>query len=366
MSGWDEFSRLRIVVEQGREAGLHRGAQFYVSLHGEPLLDEAWGEQDKEQALSSGHLMPWLSSGKPLTAAALGVLYDRGLLQWEDPLSRFLPEWVRFGQPEVTLHQLLTHTAGIENRDLPWPEKSWEEILSTIVQAPPPEERPVGAEARYVVAASWFLLGEVVARLTNQDFSTALKELVLDPLEMTETFCGLPEGEFHSLQDRLGKMYERSAGELSELEWNGPLRVSSASPGGNTRGPARELGRFYESMLPDSETCLLRPQTRDALTSRQRVGLFDQTFGHRLDWGLGFIVNSNRYGAATVPYGFGADAGEACFGHGGSQSSMGFADPARRLVVAWVANGRPGEPRHHSRNQQINEAIYRDVGIVAE
>jgi CubicO group peptidase (beta-lactamase class C family) len=102
------------------------------------------------------------------------------------------------------------------------------------------------------------------------------------------------------------------------------------------------------------------------MTTPQRVGLADQTFGHQLDWGLGFIVNSNRYGAETVPYGFGASASDASFGHGGSQSSMGFADPAHRLVVAWVVNGRPGEPRHHSRNKTINEAVYRDLGIAAE
>jgi CubicO group peptidase (beta-lactamase class C family) len=366
MSDWDHFSQLREVLEAGREAELHRGAQFYLSQNGETLLDEAWGEQDAEQNLSNDHLMLWLSSGKPLTAVALGVLHDRGLLQWDDCLSRFLPEWAMFGQPEVTLRHLLTHTAGFENGELPWPEENWEDIISETIHSPLPDKWAVGEEARYVVAASWFLLGEVVARLTNRDFSSALRELVLDPLELPDTFCGLPEREYDSVKDRLGKMYERSKTGLTELEWNDPRRVTSASPGGNTRGPVRELGRFYESMLPESETCLLKPQTRQAMTTPQRVGLADQTFGHQLDWGLGFIVNSNRYGAETVPYGFGASASDASFGHGGSQSSMGFADPAHRLVVAWVVNGRPGEPRHHSRNKTINEAVYRDLGIAAE
>jgi len=366
MPGWDEFSRLRKALEQGREAGLHRGAQFYISHNGEPLLDDAWGEQDDEHALGNDLLMVWLSSGKPLTAVALGVLHDRGLLEWDDSLSRFLPEWAMFGQPEVTVRHLLTHTAGFENRDLPWPEKNWDDVILEIVRSPLPKEWKVGEQARYVVAASWFLLGEIVARLTNQDFSRALRELVLDPLQLADTFCGLPESEYESVQDRLGKLYERSAEGLVELEWNGLARVTRASPGGNARGPVRELGRFYESLLPGSETCVLKPQTRASMTSRQRAGFVDQTFGHQIDWGLGFIVNSNRYGAETVPYGFGAYAGEASFGHGGSQSSMGFADPGHRLVVAWVANGRPGEPRHHSRNKQINEAIYRDLGIAGE
>ncbi|HBL43542.1 MAG TPA: serine hydrolase, partial [Planctomycetaceae bacterium] len=52
------------------------------------------------------------------------------------------------------------------------------------------------------------------------------------------------------------------------------------------------------------------------------------------------------------------------FGHGGSQSSIAFADPERELVVAVVANGRPGEPRHQRRAREINEAIYEDLRLV--
>ena len=48
-------------------------------------------------------------------------------------------------------------------------------------------------------------------------------------------------------------------------------------------------------------------------------------------------------GAETVPYGFGRFCSEGTFGHGGAQSSIGFADPKHDLVVAWVANVRAGE-----------------------
>lgn len=363
MSAWDEFPNLRIALGQGREAGLHYGVQIYVSRDSETLLDEAWGDQDDANPLSSEHLMPWLSSGKPLTAVALGVLHDRGLLDWEDPMSRFLPAWSKSGQPEVTLRHLLTHTAGFENRELGWPEKSWDEIIGEILQHPLPAEWSIGEEAGYVVAASWFLLGEVISVVTEQSFSAALRELVLDPLGMRDTFCGLSEREYRDVEQSLGRMYERSQQGLIEQGWNDRQRVMSASPGGNTRGPIRELGRFYESLLPEAATSVLRPQTRERMTSRQRSGLYDRTFRHKMDWGLGFIANSNRYGAETVPYGFGPAAGEASFGHGGSQSSIGFADPEHRIVVTWAANGRPGEPRHHVRNKQINKALYRDLGI---
>ena len=92
--------------------------------------------------------------------------------------------------------------------------------------------------------------------------------------------------------------------------------------------------------------------------------MFDQTFQHKVDWGYGIIVNSNQYGAETVPYGFGRHASENTFGHGGAQSSVGFADPQHQLVVAAVANGCPGEELHNERFRELNSAIYEDLGLV--
>ena len=94
---------------------------------------------------------------------------------------------------------------------------------------------------------------------------------------------------------------------------------------------------------------ILSPQSVELFTLRQRIGMFDQTFRHIMDWGLGFQVSSNRYGADTVPYGYGRHASDSTFGHGGSQSSTAFADPEHGLTVAIVCNGMPGEPAHQVR-----------------
>src|SRR5690606_3690664 len=106
-----------------------------------------------------------------------------------------------------------------------------------------------------------------------------------------------------------------------------------ASPGSSARGPIRDLGRFYESLLATltGDDGRFTPQTVEAMVSPHRVGEFDRTFQHTVDFGLGFLVNSNRYGPDTVPYGFGKHASLRAFGHGGSQSSIGFADPEHRL-----------------------------------
>lgn len=92
--------------------------------------------------------------------------------------------------------------------------------------------------------------------------------------------------------------------------------------------------------------------------------MFDHTFKHVMDWGLGFILDSKQYGSDTVPYGYGDHASPRTFGHSGAQSACAFADPEHDLAVAWLCNGLPGEARHQLRQRAINNAIYEDLGLV--
>ena len=100
------------------------------------------------------------------------------------------------------------------------------------------------------------------------------------------------------------------------------------------------------------------------MTARHRVGEFDLTLAHIVDFGLGVIVDSNRYGLETVPYGYGKYCSPRTFGHGGAQSSQGWCDPEVGLVVAYFFNGRPGEAQHNRRSRKLNEAIYADLGLI--
>jgi CubicO group peptidase (beta-lactamase class C family) len=182
-----------------------------------------------------------------------------------------------------------------------------------------------------------------------------------------------------------------NGGDLRLWEIGEPDLATTCIPGSNTRGTARELGRFYEALLRDGRSHsigpnlktlptespesqdhptknlsdkprrLLKPETVAELIRPQRVGLFDETFQHVIDFGLGVVLNSNRYGSGTVPYGFGPVASDKAFGHGGSQSSIAFADPERDLVVVVICNGRPGEGRHQRRMRQILEALEEDL-----
>ena len=81
----DRPPRTREAIEDGIRDRLHLGAQLYVSLHGEPVADAALGEDRPGAPLTRGHLMLWLSSTKPVPAVAIAQLWERGLLELDDP-----------------------------------------------------------------------------------------------------------------------------------------------------------------------------------------------------------------------------------------------------------------------------------------
>jgi CubicO group peptidase (beta-lactamase class C family) len=357
----------RDVLENGVRAGLHPGAQLYVSRRGEIVFDFACGEARDGVPMRTDSIVQWFSAGKPLTAIAIEQLYERGLIQIEAPVRDYLPEFGVGGKEEVTLEHLLTHTGGFRGADKLPADMPWEEVVQRTCEMPLEENWVPGERAGYSTTAAWYILGEIIQRITGEKLDEYVEGQVMEPTGMTDSWLRLPFERYKAYGDRLALMHDTAAVKREPGFLQDAAGMGQCRPGSSARGPIRELGRFYEMLLAGGkvgERQIVREETIRLFTRRHRVGMFDETFLHKLDFGYGFIVNSNRYGAETVPYGYGRYASEATFGHSGAQSSCAFADPEHGLVVAWVANGTPGERPHQKRHREINNAVYEYVGLV--
>ncbi len=353
------------VIQNGITRGLHLGVQLFVSCDRQPAIDLAIGENQQGEVLTSDHLLPWLSAGKPITALAVMQLVEAGLLDLDQPVMALIPEFGQQGKESVTTRHLLTHTAGIEAVSLGWPSTSWDDIIARICAAPLKAGAVAGDSHAYDPQRSWFILGEIIQRLRGRPVAEVLRSDIFEPLGMRDTWLAIPELRYEEYEPRLGRIYVADAGELKMNHSHLRQTVTSPAPGSSCRGPIRELARFYEMLLCGGTwegRSLLRAESVRQMTTRHRVAKFDQTFQHTVDFGLGLIINSNQYGANTIPYGFGRRASTESFGHGGSQSCIGFADPVHRLAVAAVANGYPGEVPHNRRFRELLTALYDDLG----
>lgn len=359
--------RTLAVIHQGLAAGLHVGAQLYVSRRGRVVADLALGLGRAGVEMSPETLMIWLSATKPLVAVALAQLWELGRLELDDPVARHIPEFAAQGKEAVTIRHLLTHTGGFRRSASNWNPAPWEALVARICASPLESGWIPGQKAGYHIASSWVILGELIGRIDGRPVSQYMRQEIFLPLGMNDCWLGMSPEVYRGYGQRIGLMHDTSHHPPQpHVHWDTEASAALVRPGASGRGPIRQLGRFYEMLLNHGRVAdqqILRPQTVEALVARHRSGMFDETFQHVLDWGLGFLVNSRQYGEETVPYGYGPHASQRTFGHGGSQSSAGYADPEHGLAVAFVFNGTPGEKRHQERIRALNRAIYEDLGL---
>lgn len=354
------------LLENGIAGGLQLGAQLFVARAGEVVADLAVGETRPGQPLTTDTLMMWLSSTKPVAAIAIAQLWERGLLGLDDPVAAHVPEFAANGKGGITVRHLLTHTGGIRMLDVGWPAQDWDAIVARICQMRPEPRWPPGGKAGYHQQSSWFVLGEIVQRLSGQQFSAYVRRAILEPLGMVDCWVGMPTERFQDYGPRIGTMFDTEGTAPKDQGWDSAERVVTCAPGSNGVGPMRQLARLYGALIAGGAldgARILLPQTVEAMVARQRAGMFDHTFRFVMDWGLGFIPNPAIYDQPDAPYAYGRHASRRAFGHSGYRSSTAFADPEHGLVVSLAVNGTPSDVAHRERFRAILESIYEDLGL---
>jgi CubicO group peptidase (beta-lactamase class C family) len=358
-------------LEAGLAQGLHIGAQVYVSRDRQVIADYALGHAQPDKPLDADTLMCWLSASKPITAIAIAQLFEVGALNLDDAVAKYVPEFAAHGKDRITLRHVLTHTGGFRAVRFRFPDDGWAGIIEKICDAKPEPNWPAGEKAGYHPHTGWFILGEVVQRVTGQPIDQYVREHIFEPLAMHDSWLGMNERacQIYEGQSRLGALMDTSKDTPRPHVFHHCEQVALPKPGGNAFGPIRELGRFYEMLLSGGQLDgprVLEPETIELFTSAQRVGMFDHTFKHTIDWGLGFIIDSKHHADdpnAKIPYGYGPHASPRTFGHSGWQSSAAFCDPEHNLVVAIICNGTPGEKPHYQRMHELLGAVYEDLGL---
>ncbi len=257
--------------------------------------------------------MLWLSAGKPLTAVAIMQQVERGTCRLDDPVSLHLPEFAAGGKETITIRHLLTHTGGFRTVDTGWPEASWDEIIAAICRTQIEPGWTPGQTAGYHPYTSWYILGELVQRL-----SRACSANMYGAKSASRSAWTTPGSAW--IRSAIEPMATASAGCKTPSvpacrRINGRAKKGSCTVHrGGAYGPIRELGFFYEALSRGGQRGagrVLSPESVAALIAPQRVGLVDETFRQKIDWGLGVILDSKRYNYPVMLYGYGRHASPA-------------------------------------------------------
>ncbi|MBV7334262.1 beta-lactamase family protein [Chloroflexi bacterium TSY] len=332
-------------IKRTTELGWQTGVQVYASIKGETVVDFGTGEARPGVSMTSETLVEWGSATKAVTCSAVALLWQRGLIDLDDPICLHIPEFATAGKEAVTIRHLLTHTGGISEvvREI----MPYQEAIDEVCRAPLKEGWAPGTRCAYNSVAMW-ALAEVVARLSNLSFDGFVRVEFFEPLGLHDSWLEMPDEKFSEYGERIAVMPEFALS--GTKEW-----VTWGRPTGGGHGPIGQLGRFYAALLNRQ---ILSAPVVEAMTARHQCGVYDETLDATVERGLGFMQKSSYPGHAYGPY-----ASDRAFGHGGRNWCVAFADPAFDLAAAVYWNGRVDGDTHAERQPKLLDALYQDLGI---
>jgi len=369
-----------------------------LQRNGQTLRHKAYGMADREagRAMREDSMFRIMSMSKPVTSAAVMMLFEEGRFLLDDPVSKYLPEFDRPMQvvvpkdegyelapakQAITIRHLLTHTSGIAYRflgqqpltdlyaaagigdGLSQQDQTLAEFVKRIAQMPLAHEPGTG----FTYGLSVDVLGRLVEVVSGQPFDTFLSERIFQPLGMHDTYFLVPADK----RERVATVYRRNeAGQLQAVPagiiTEGPVVFSTDYPfadanpyragGAGLVSTAADYGRFLTMLMKGGEldgARVLGRKTVELMLSDQleRLGVsFPE--GEGRDFGLGLGLDGGPARTGTL-----GSAGAG--GWSGFFSTDAFVDPVEQLVAVLMVQHYPYNMRVLS---EFRVMVYQSLG----
>ena len=315
------------------------------------------------------------SMTKPIVSIALMMLFEEGLLSLKDPLTRYVPEFsktkVHMGtgslgpdlveqNPAITIHHLLTHTAGLSYGwffDTPVEdlyrqiipnifhrEQTLDEVVREIAKLPLVFQP--GTQWRYSFATD--ILGYVVQVIADMPLAEYLQERIFEPLEMVDTSFHVPENKLERLAQIYvsEELYNPRISKPSDVGLIGDVTIPTNGPSGGAGliSTLSDYLNFCNCLLDNGQYQggrLIGRKTLEWMTSNHipekmmplNIGPFPLDSG----FGLGFRVTRSLGEARSLK-----SAGE--YGWAGAAQTLFWIDPSEEFIGLFMTQHMPVEP----------------------
>ena len=327
------LERIDKVMQQYVDEGRIAGAVTLVARRGKVAHLGTYGMADIEagKPMQANTIFRIASMTKPITSAAVMLLYEEGHFLLSDPISQYIPE---FKDPqvlvpssagdgyttvpakaEITIRQLLSHTSGISylfmGREHIAELYRKAGISDGLIQT----EGTIGDNVKRLAGLPLFsqpgeaweyglsvdVLGYFVEVISGMSLAEFFRERIFKPLRMEDTYFYLPEDKISRLASLYRPVPEGGLDEFPETPVEfGYLVMSSTyhysgprtyySGGGGLVSTASDYARFLQMMLNGGEldgVRLLSRKTVESITT-SHIGSFSIWGGNK--FGLGFGI----------------------------------------------------------------------------
>ena len=372
------------------DAGKSAGMLSLIWRQGEVALQSCRGFADIDSArpIRPDTIFRLYSMTKPITSVALMTLYEQGQFELDDAAKRWIPALGKLEvydegpiESDVTVRQLLTHTAGFSYGFRPdeipvdqlyakiWRQRLQDQTLEALMLEllELPLVAQPGSRWHYSVATD--ICGYLVELMSDMPLADYLEQTILQPLGMTDTAFEVGADKI----DRFATLYGyREDNPLAQLEFNEsspfisaisgiPVRLHSG--GGGLTGTATDYLRFARMMLNGGEldgARILEPETVALMTRNHLPGnLLPLTFNgvaagpyRGYGFGLGYCINIDPTDTAAA-------GSRGDFGWGGMADTYCWVDPEQQLIGILMQQFLPS--LHHPGRKEYRDQVYRSL-----
>jgi CubicO group peptidase (beta-lactamase class C family) len=342
----------------------------FALVHGATPHVHYFGEarNDTHQRVDAETTYNWASITKTMTAIAILQLRDHGKLSLDDPAVRFVPELREihndFGPVDaITIRQLLTHSAGFRNPTWPWDcddpkECEWQPFEPTrwaqVAAMLPYTHVAFKPGSRWSYSnLGYVFLGQIVERLSGDDFEVYVDKNILKPLGMASSYFDRAP---YFLEKHVAASYLRAGAKLTPQPFDFDTGITTSNSG--LKAPLSDMAKYAAFLIGDRsnsmyEVVLKRSSLEEAWHGVLPVGnpgepatpYTSGPHGARPMMGLGFFVM--EVDGRPIVY------------HDGDQggfSSELLIDPAGKsaslLVVNTTDTGSPKDLLHPESNTE--------------
>lgn len=301
------FEAVRAAFESNFANGEENGACFCMTLEGKPVVDiwAGYADESKTRPWDKDTIVNVYSTTKTMTALTALFLADKGELDFAAPVAKYWPEFAANGKADVTVAQLMSHSAGLSGWKEPIVREDlydWEKATS-LLAAQAPYWKP-GTAPGYHAMTQGYLVGEVIRRVAGETVGKLFAREIAGPIG-ADFHIGLPSTEDHRVADLTpppasGTLGNGSADELvTNMSSNPPINpldtrtrawrgaeIPAAGGTGNARSVAAVQSLMANGGSANGKQILSEAGCRKAL--ELQIEGTDKILGIPVRYGLGY------------------------------------------------------------------------------
>lgn len=345
----DRWADVIAFLEAEHTAGTFPGASVIASREGkvrfERQLGTYCGLKRRDAPLSGAVIHPFFSFSKLVSATVVVMAHQDGLLEYDRPVSTYLPEFTGGGKEKITLRHLLTHSAGIPSVPLGRvdTDEGWQAALKTLCEAR--TEWEPGSKTQYHGLTGLFTAAEAVRRVSGgKPWARLCRERLFDPLGARSlTFEVPPEDAPVALTPQPKEVPKRLA---EAFQFAG-------HPAGGCFGTVDDALKVLQLHLNGGMWKGKRLVSAGALAEMHTVQYRKEieqaraagTVPAHEPWGLGPLLRGEGpAGGGHAWFGFRDQTSPGVFGHAGIDTFIGVADPVKGTALVFVTSDSPKPP----------------------